>query len=161
MEGNKKFKPRAILVFGAPASGKTTFCEKFSARFKAPYYDLDDLRARGGLNDSQLKLVLEIISKSGQNIVIEGCLATSTERKVLKRWLKAVGFNPSLVWIQTDITTIKSRLKTKLKDVKKAKEVLDTEVARLEAPTEAEKPIILSGKHTFDTQLSHTLAQLH
>ena len=43
MEGKKSqnlSQPRAILVFGAPASGKTTFCEKFSQQFRAPYYDL-------------------------------------------------------------------------------------------------------------------------
>ena len=49
MEGNKKTKPRAILVFGAPCSGKTTFCEKFSRRFKAPYYNLQQLCAKNSI----------------------------------------------------------------------------------------------------------------
>jgi len=31
MEGNKT-KPRALLVFGAPCSGKTTFAEKFARK---------------------------------------------------------------------------------------------------------------------------------
>ena len=161
MEGNKKLKPRAILVFGAPCSGKTTFCENFSARFKAPYYDLDEIRAEGDFTDAQLKTILTIISKSGQNIIIEGGLDTEKKRNEMRRHLRKIGYNPSLVWLQTDINTIRTRLKSKLKSVKKAKEVLEVEVSKLEAPADNEKPIILSGKHTFETQLSHTLAQLH
>ena len=33
-------------------------------------------------------------------------------------------------------------------------------VSNLEAPTELERPIILSGKHTFETQTKHVLAGL-
>ena len=36
MEGkSKKTKPRAILVFGAPCSGKSTFCKRLSVQLKA------------------------------------------------------------------------------------------------------------------------------
>lgn len=161
MEGNmKKTKPRAILVFGAPCSGKTTYCEKFSQRFKAPYYNLTTLREEADFTEKQLHVVLEAISKTGQNIIIEGGIDTESERNAVRRLLKSCGYNPALVWIQTDINTIKSRLKAKLRSVAKAKEVYDEKISIMEAPTDKEKPIILSGKHTFDTQLRHTLAQL-
>ena len=55
MEGRKKTKPRAILVFGAPCSGKTTFCEKFSLRFKAPYYNLQSLREEADFTEKLQK----------------------------------------------------------------------------------------------------------
>jgi len=44
--------------------------------------------------------------------------------------------------------------------VAKAKEVYDAEVNMMEAPSEIEDPIILSGKHTFETQTKHVLAGL-
>ena len=88
MEGNKKTKPRAILVFGAPCSGKTTFCEKFSRRFKAPYYNLQQLREEADFTEKQIHVVLEAISKTGQNIVIEGGLDTEAERDGVKKLLK-------------------------------------------------------------------------
>lgn len=160
MEGNKKNKPRAILVFGAPCSGKTTYCEKFSQRFKAPYYNLTVMREEADFTEKQLHVVLEAISKTGQNIVIEGGLDTEAERESVRKLLKSCGYNPALVWIQTDVTTIRARLKAKLRSVAKAKELYDEKIAIMEAPTDREKPIILSGKHTFDTQLRHTLAQL-
>ena len=161
MEGNRKTKPRAILVFGAPCSGKTTFCEKFSNRFKAPYYNLTSLREEAGFTEKQIHVVLEAISKTGQNIVIEGGIDTESERKTVGKLLKSCGYNPALVWIQTDINTIKSRLKSKFRSPTKAKDEYDAKVGLMEAPTDYEKPIILSGKHTFNTQLAHVLSQIN
>ena len=87
MESKKKTKPRAILVFGAPCSGKTTFCEKFSQRFKAPYYNLQSLREEADFTEKQIHVVLEAISKTGQNIVIEGGLDTENERNAVRKLL--------------------------------------------------------------------------
>ena len=36
----------------------------------------------------------------------------------------------------------------------------DTQVESMEAPSDVENPIILSGKHTFETQTRHVLAGL-
>lgn len=162
MEGkNKKTKPRAILVFGAPCSGKTTFCEKFSHRFTAPYYNLEILRDEADFTEKQLHVILEVIAKAGQNIIIEGGLDTEEERDSVRKLLKGCGYNPALVWIQTDINTIKARLRAKHKSAAKAKKEYDERISALEAPSELEKPIILSGKHTFETQLRHVLSQLN
>ena len=54
MEGKKTHSPaagqRAILVFGAPCSGKTTFSEQFAAQFNATFYDLDSLQQEHNLS---------------------------------------------------------------------------------------------------------------
>ena len=163
MEGKKSqslSQPRAILVFGAPASGKTTFCEKFSQQFRAPYYNLTDLGLENGFSRDKLLLILDLIAQTGQNIIIEGELNTEADREEIRKLLLNEGYNPSLIWIQTDVNTIKTRLKNRLKSVAKAKEEYDTKIAELEAPAENENPIVLSGKHTFETQLSHVLSQL-
>ena len=163
MEGKKSqtlSQPRAILVFGAPASGKTTFCEKFSQQFRAPYYNLEEVEADLGIDRKKMLFVLDLIARTGQNVILEGELKTESERDEIKKLLKDQGYNPSLIWIQTDVNTIKTRLKNRLKSVAKAKEEYDRKISELEAPSESEKPIVLSGKHTFETQLSHTLSQL-
>ena len=160
MEGKRKLKPRAILVFGAPCSGKTTFCEKFSQRFKAPYYNLSALRDEADFTEKQIHTVLEVIARAGQNIVIEGGLDTEAERNAVRKLLKSCGYTPALIWIQTDINTIKARLKTKLGSTAKAKEEYDTRVGAMEAPSDAERSIVLSGKHTFETQIAHVLPRL-
>ena len=134
MEGNRS-KLRAVLVFGAPGSGKTTFAEKFAKKF-------------------------EIITKAKQSIVIEGELRTEKDRTEIRNILRERGYKPALVWVQTDFTTIKVRLRSKYRTIKKAKEVYDAAVAEMEAPADFERPIILSGKHTFETQTKHVLAGL-
>lgn len=159
MEG-KKAQPRAILVFGAPCSGKTTFSEKFSDKFKAPFYNLNEIGEQHGFDRKALLTILEFIAKTHQNVIIEGGLDTEKDREEIRKIFRKAGYNPSLVWIQTDITTIKNRLKVKLKSVAKAKTEYDEKMAQLEAPSEAEDVIVLSGKHTFETQLTHVLSQL-
>ena len=159
MEGNKK-KLRAVLVFGAPGSGKTTFAEKFARKYNLAYYNLDEIRAEYGFTHEAVLSILEIITKAKQSIVIEGELRTEKERTEIRNILRAQGYKPTLVWVQTDFATIKMRLKFKHKTVKKAKETYDAAVAEMESPADFEKPVILSGKHTFETQTKHVLAGL-
>ena len=125
MEG-KKSKPRALLVFGAPCSGKTTFAMKFANKFNLAYYDLDDIAKKNKF--------------SRENIL--------------------AGYDVDLLWIQTDIATIRNRMKFRYKSVAKAKSAYDEAIEKLEAPSELERPIILSGKHTFETQTKHAVAGL-
>lgn len=159
MEGNKS-KPRALLVFGAPCSGKTTFSEKFAEKFDLALYDFDMLKDQYRLTRKNTLLIIKLIARTGKTIIIEGGLSTERERAEIRNLLRSVGYEPSLVWIQTDVTTIRNRLKARYKSVSKAKEIFDNELSAMEAPSEAEEPIILSGKHTFETQTKHVLAGL-
>lgn len=160
MEGNKKTKPRAILVFGAPGSGKTTFCKKFSQRFQAPYYNLDTFTEQLDFDSKQILALIEAVAQTKQNLILEGGLDTEADRKILRKLFKNSGYESALVWIQTDVNTIKSRLKLKLKSTNQAKETYESRVKDMEAPSDYEKPIILSGKHTFESQLSQVLSQI-
>ncbi|MBR5389272.1 AAA family ATPase [Candidatus Saccharibacteria bacterium] len=159
MEGNKT-QPRAILVFGAPGSGKTTFAEKFSKKFHAAFFDLGELEKENKLDRKTSLFLLEQLAKTNVTLVIEGILDTERERTEVRNILRRAGYNPSLVWIQTDVNTIRQRLKLKNRSATKAKQEYETRISRMEAPSEVEAPIVLSGKHTFETQLRHVLTQL-
>lgn len=159
MEG-KKNNPRAVLVFGAPGSGKTTFAEKFAKKFGLAYYNLDKIREDYDFSHEAALVILEIITKSQQSIVVEGELKTEKDRTEMRNVLRNHNYRPALVWVQTDFMTIRMRLKKKYRSVKKAKEVYDAAVAEMEIPADFENPIILSGKHTFETQTKHVLAGL-
>lgn len=160
MEGNKKNKPRGILVFGAPCSGKTTFAEKFAAKYGLAYYNIDELTKEYDLNRQAILLILELILRTKQSIVIEGGLDSENERTEIRNVFRNNGYNPALIWVQTDIATIRMRLKKRYRSVAKAKQFYDEAIAVIEAPTEFEHPIILSGKHTFETQNKHAIAGL-
>lgn len=161
MEGNKnKIKPRALFVFGAPASGKTTFAEKFSKKFGIAYYNLNDLEDEYGLTKEGALVILEQVMKTHATIIIEGEQDTEANRTEMRNLARHYGYDPALIWIQTDIATIRLRLKQKYRNVSKAKSAFEEAVAEIEAPTEVEKPIILSGKHTFETQTKHVVKGL-
>jgi len=163
MEGKKSkqaVKPRAILVFGAPCSGKTKFAEQFSDQFKAPFFNLAELSEQSKLTRQHLLLIVEQIAKTKQTLIIEGGLDTEKDRTEVRNILRAAGYEPTLVWIQTDAGTLKQRLRQRLKSADKAKKIFDEKTQKLEAPGEAERPIVLSGKHTYATQIKHVLKQL-
>jgi gluconate kinase len=159
MEG-KKAKPRALLIFGAPCSGKTTFATKFAEKFDLACYDFDELRDKYRLTRKNIFLFIELLARTNKTIIIEGCLNTEKDRTEMRNALRNAGYDPSLIWIQTDISTIRMRMKNKFRSVSKAKEAYDNMVDAMEAPAEHENAIILSGKHTFETQTRHILAGL-
>ena len=159
MEGNK-VQPRAILVFGAPGAGKSTFSERFAQKFHAAFFNLGDLEKENKLDRKMTLFILEQLARTNVTLVIEGILDTEKERMEVRNTLRRAGYNPSLVWIQTDVATIKQRLKMRNRSAVKAKAEYEKRIERMEAPSEIEAPIVLSGKHTFETQLRHVLTQL-
>ena len=159
MEG-KKSKPRALLVFGAPCSGKTTFSERFSRRFGLSYFDLDELRVQHRLTRKNILLIVELLAQTKKDLMFEGGIGTEKERAEIRNILRAAGYEPTLIWIQTDLSAIKLRLKMRYRSPSMAREAYDKAVVGLEAPTDVEKPLILSGKHTFETQARHVIAGL-
>ncbi len=164
MEAKKSHSPstgqRAILIFGAPCSGKTTFSKQFAAQFGATFYDLDTLQQEHNLSRQFILLLVAEVAKTGATLIIEGGNDTEKDRRELCEILRAAGYTPTLIWIQTDVSTIRMRLKNKLKSVEKAKTVYENRIKALEGPSDAEAPIVLSGKHTYHTQLKQVLTQL-
>ncbi|MBR3233052.1 AAA family ATPase [Candidatus Saccharibacteria bacterium] len=148
------------MVFGAPGSGKTTFSERFAKKFHAAFFDLGELERENKLDRKTILFLLEQLAKTNVTLVIEGILDTERERTEVRNILRRAGYNPSLVWIQTDVNTIRQRLRIKNRSATKAKQEYETRIGRMEAPSEVEAPIVLSGKHTFETQLRHVLTQL-
>ena len=160
MEGNKNTKSRALMIFGAPCSGKTTFAKKFAKKFGLAYYDLNEIMSEHDIAYPEVMYILELIMRTRQTFLIEGGIDTEKERSELRNLLRKNGYEPALIWIQTDVSTIRSRLKLRFRSVSKAKQYFDSATAEMEAPTDFERPIILSGKHTFETQTRHAITGL-
>ena len=148
------------MVFGAPCSGKTSFSTNFAKKYDLAFYDLDEIRDSNRLSRKNLLLIVELVARTGKTLIFEGGLGTEKERTEIRNILRSAGYSPTLIWIQTDINTIRTRLKLRYRSVSKARDVYDTSVENLEAPSDHEKPIILSGKHTFETQCRHVLKGL-
>lgn len=160
MEGNKNNKPRGLMVFGAPCSGKTTFAKKFAKKFGLAYFDINEIMEEHGFSRDEALYVVELIMRTKQTFLIEGGIDTEAERSEMRNLMRKSGYEPALIWVQTDVSTIRSRLKIRFRSVTKAKEYFDAATAEMEAPIDFEKPIILSGKHTFETQTRHAITGL-
>jgi len=153
----KNSKPYAIMVFGVPMSGKSQFAIRFSRKFKAPLLNFE---AIPGISRKIFLSIVTQVADSQQNLVIDDGIDTYKQREELRGVLRAAGYRTVIVWIQTDVNTIKRRLRSHLKSVERAKSYFDTLLDQLEAPEENEDTIVISGKHTFEGQLRTVLAAL-
>lgn len=263
IDPNTASKPRLIMVYGAPLSGKTSFAEKFSTTFKAPYINLEALLSEhrigsrvnvsntvvaaaavapvekpkkkpkaekkakkktqrnldaelakylgedfamemeeeenlsdevmeeaqkeftdGGVNEVMVEemtstvggnefaeyerevisrtalSILEGVFRSKQTILLEGGISTNAERQALQNMAIEAGYNPLVLWIQTDMATIKQRLAKVPPAERMTRAEFEASIGALENPTVMESPIVISGKHTFDTQMRTVLGQL-
>ena len=154
---NGKSKPYAILVFGAPMSGKTVFAEQFSTRFNAPFLNLAALHEQHHISRKVALALVEQIAKCKSTIVIEGALDNERQRNEVRTIFEKAGYLPVLVWVQTDLNEIKHRMRRKYKKVSEAKAALETALKTIEAPSDDEHPLVISGKHTFQTQCKNVL----
>jgi gluconate kinase len=157
---NGKSKPYAILVFGAPMSGKTTFAKQFSQRFNAPFLNINELYEQYKISRKMAMILVSEIAKCKQTIIVEGGLNTEKQRNEIRTILNHAGYRPVLVWVQTDLNEIKHRMRHKYKTVTEAKAVLSDSLKKIEAPSEEEDTIVISGKHTFSTQCKNVLTGL-
>lgn len=151
-------KPHAIIMVGIPGSGKTFFAEKFSETFRAPLVSKEKLSAFAPDAADQLTdYILGEFLKTGQSLIIESNTDTRTARIDLARKVKTAGYETLLVWVQTDVNTAKMR---SLKSTGTSSDDYDRTAKRFTPPATPEKPVVISGKHTYATQAKVVLQRL-
>jgi Predicted kinase len=171
MKSSETSKPHLVMIYGAPGSGKSFFADKFSEAFRAPYVDVNELRykvfKKPSFSDDESRAMTQIglhivskLLKSGQTVVLEGGTDTVRERNAIKKLAGEFGYRTLLVWIQTDLATTKKRAVSKTATLKLSQKQFDEYVSKLELPTRRENPVVISGKHTFTTQIRIVLGQL-
>lgn len=159
-------KPHVIVMVGVPGSGKTFFAEKFADTFHAPYISRDkisDIVADAASADKLVLMMLEEFMKTKQSIIIEGPSLTRQERLAIYKLARKASYEPMLVWVQTHQDTARTRSlkvnKPTIQSVRTAED-FDKEVKRFHAPTAQEKPVVISGMHTYATQARTVLKKL-
>lgn len=155
-------QPHLIVITGVKGSGKTFFAEKFAETFHAPYISHDriaKLIAEEKIIEHLITYQLEELLKTKQPIVIDGLATTRTERAELAKKAREAGYDTLLIWVQTDKDTAKSRA------VRASKKQIDPDTyeqlaKRFTAPHAIEKPVVISGKHTYASQAKVVLKRL-
>lgn len=153
-------QPHAIVMVGIPGSGKSFFAEKFAETFSAPYIDYDTFRpfiADQAKLSQLVGLQLRQLLKTNLSVVIEGGAHTRAERTQIAKHLKQNGYETLFVWVQIDPETAKFR---SLKQSKLASDDHDRIAKRFSPPHASEKAVVISGKHTYATQVKSVLKRL-
>lgn len=153
-------KPHAIIMVGVTGSGKTFFAKKFAETFNAPYVGLEDILPFAYDYAAAQELVynqLEQLVKTNLSIVVDGDTASRQNRTELARAIRDVGYVPMIVWVQTDPETAQQRIS---RDKNKRSVDFDAQMKRFSPPHPSEKPVVISGKHTYASQAKIVLKHL-
>ena len=153
--------PRLIVVMGIPGAGKTQFAEHFAKMFHAPFVNAHTLQVLSHADDAHTeRLALHTLGevlKAQRTFIYEGPTFNRAHRQLLEKLVRAAHFKMLLVWVQTDSIEAKKRvMRARRYSSDQFEELLD----KFEIPLATEKPIVISGKHTFATQVKMVLRHL-
>lgn len=157
--------PHVIIMVGIPGAGKTTFAENFAKTFHAPYINPRSISDLTGIDDEATekvtKLLFDELLKTRHTLIYEGSTFAKAQRQALEQMVTKAGYRTLLVWVQTDPFEAKRRATKKQTDGSHISPgVFDDAVTQFQNPSEAEKPVVISGKHTYTTQLRTVLKRL-
>lgn len=160
-------QPHLLIMVGIPGSGKSFFAEKFAATFHAPYVKYDTIMTVAGQNtatsDMYAGYMLRELFKTGHTIVFDGPASSRAERTALKDLAASAGYTSLFIWVQTDEATAKSRfLKAGKESGRRVNEKeFGTLFGGFAAPVQKEhSTVVISGKHTYATQVKAVLKNL-
>ena len=172
MKSTDTNKPHLIITVGIPGSGKSFFAEHFADIFKAPIISYDLLRKQifynPAFSDEEDAIIVHVanhfldeVLKTKRTVIYEGKTNLRADRVAIAKKARDAGYEPLFVWVQTESNAAKLRA-TKASVEKPAMDpsVFDLKLKQFTLPNQSEKAIVISGKHTFASQLKIVLKHL-
>ena len=172
MKPSDTVKPHLIIMVGIPGSGKSFFAEHFADTFKAPFISYDNFRKEMFTNpthsDEEDKIinkianyVLEEVLKTKRTVIYEGQSNLRSDRIAISKKARDAGYEPLFIWVQTETATaIKRATKPSLEKPALNIDDFNNKIKRFSPPHLNEKVIVISGKHTYTSQLKIVLKHL-
>jgi len=172
MKSTDANKPHLIITVGIPGSGKSFFAEHFADIFKAPIISYDLLRRQiftnPAFNDDEDNIishvanhVLEEVLKTKRTVIYEGKTNLRSERIAIAQKAREAGYEPLFVWVQTEPNAAKLRAtKASVEKPALSPEKFAHKLKQFTPPNLSERAIVISGKHTFASQLKIVLKHL-
>ena len=154
-----------VILVVIPGAGKSFFAEYFAKAFNAPLVNIHTIANTLDVDESSAvkvgDMLLGELFKTGRTLVYEGPTTTKQQRKDIAKRVAGAGYQPLFVWVQTESSTAKSRVSRKTHNGKRLTGSEFEEAVKLfQAPSEKEKCLVISGKHTFSSQLRVVLKHL-
>ena len=154
--------PHVIMMVGIPGAGKTHFAEHFAKTFNAPYVSHHAMGEVVDADDATharlTSYFMDELLKTHRTIVFEGPTHTKAIRQALIKKILKAGYKPLLVWVQTESAEAKRR--SVKRGGRYTSDHFDAVLRTFQAPQATEHPVVISGKHTYATQVKIVLKHL-
>lgn len=171
--------PTLIMLYGYPGSGKTYFARQLCEEFQAAHVQGD--RIRHELFDSPrydkqedeivtqvMKYMSEEFLSAGIGVIYDVNATKTSQRRDLRELARANKAKTLLIWFQIDADSAYARISSRdrRKSDDKYSQALDRTsfnnlLGTMQNPTPGEDYIVISGKHTFNTQRSAVIKKLY
>lgn len=156
--------PRLIIMVGIPGSGKTFFGEHFASTFGTPFISEYNLIEQGNADEESAQTIARIflqeLLKTQRTLVYDGTSGARIERQELAKTARDAGYAPLFVWAQTESSTAKQRAQKRSHHGGLSDHQFDTHIKHFSAPHVTEQAVVISGKHTYPSQLKIVLKRL-
>lgn len=164
-------KPHLIVMVGIPGSGKSFFAEQFAETFNAPLVSFEkigkELLEAKDRSAEQEDMTAKVASymltelfKTRQSIVFDGFSAQRSERTILSKFAQAAGYETLFIWVQTESMAARQRVTKGRGRNGLSNQEFEAALEEFSAPHELEKAVVISGKHTYPSQLKNVLKRL-
>jgi len=170
-------KPLLIQLYGFPGSGKTYFARQLTEHLQAAHVHGDRIRGELFDNPRYDKEENEVIAQlmdymtgeflnAGLSVIYDANAMRAGQRRMMRDVARKAHATPLLIWFQID--TESSFARTQTRDRRRSDDkfavpydraIFDRIAGAMQNP-QNEDYIVISGKHTFPTQLSAIMKRL-